>query len=380
MPTRLEWRFPQWFEFDRIGGMEILRRETEGPVPLEPFKFIRHKVRAKSGLPIRGGLARAAAWGYLFKNYDIKDWVQFAETYGQPLRVGTYPAAASPEDRLTLLRAVAAIGTDAAAIIPEGMKIEFVKDATGRATADIYDRLAAFLDAQVSKAVLGQTLTTQEGESGSYSLGQVHDAVRGDIERSDARQLAATLNRDLARPLVDLNRGPQKAYPKICIGRAEETDIVQLSDALAKLVPLGLRVKASQVRGKIGLDEPEDEDEVLAQPAAPQLPPGFPGATPDGDAEDPQETARAIAAARVARPADRVDKLAAEAEAAAAGAAEELIDRIRKLVDGAASLDEVAEQLLEIYRDLPVDRLADAMREALVVAELMGRSDRADGR
>src|SRR5208282_3292162 len=50
-----------------------------GSQPLAPFKFITHFGKAKSGLPIRGGLARIAAWAYLFKNYVLKDWVTFAE-------------------------------------------------------------------------------------------------------------------------------------------------------------------------------------------------------------------------------------------------------------------------------------------------------------
>ena len=32
---------------------------------------------------------------YLFKNYDLKDWVSFAEVYGLPLRLGKYAPGAS---------------------------------------------------------------------------------------------------------------------------------------------------------------------------------------------------------------------------------------------------------------------------------------------
>ncbi|NNG04901.1 MAG: DUF935 domain-containing protein, partial [Inquilinus sp.] len=195
MPARLEWRFPQWFQFDRRDGRTPLLRGDAGPESLLPYKFVLHIHKSKSGLPIRGGLARAAAWCYLFKNYDIKDWVAFAEVYGQPLRVGKYHPGATEGDRKTLLKAVANIGSDAAAIIPSSMLIEFVKaDQTG--SVDLYERLAEYLDKQTSKAVLGQTLTTEVKE-GSRAAAQVHDGVRDDIERSDAHQLAASLNRDL---------------------------------------------------------------------------------------------------------------------------------------------------------------------------------------
>ena len=72
--------------------------------PLVPYKFIVHVAKAKAGLPIRGGLARAAGWAYLFKNYVLKDWVTFAEVYGQPLRVGKYGPGATEQDKETLLQ------------------------------------------------------------------------------------------------------------------------------------------------------------------------------------------------------------------------------------------------------------------------------------
>ncbi len=122
------------------------------------------------------------------------------------------------------------------------------------------------LDNQLSIAVLGQTLTTQPGESGSFSLGQVHNQVRQDIERSDGRQLAATLRRDLVVPIVDLNHGPQMAYPAVRIEREDAVDVELLSRALERLVPLGLRVPVDQVRAWLGLSAPTDDDDVLEPP------------------------------------------------------------------------------------------------------------------
>ena len=54
--------------------------------------------------------------------------------------------------------------------------------------------------------------------------------------------------RDLAMPLVSLNHGIRKAYPRILIERKTATDAALLADALDKLVPLGLRVRADEAR------------------------------------------------------------------------------------------------------------------------------------
>ena len=302
IPKRLVWRDPRWFMFDWISGEELLVRtmRDEGPLapadgsavaphygrarwasgvdptkgiqpltaPLAPFKFIVHVAKAKAGLPVRGGIARAAGWAYLFKNYVLKDWVTFAEIFGQPLRLGKYNPGATEADKQALLSAVANIGTDAAAIIPESMLIEFV-ETRGAGGAEVYERFCEYLDRQVSKAVLGQTLTTEtprEG-GGSRAAAQVHDAVRRDIMESDARRLGATLSRDLARPIVDLNLGPQRRYPQIALGLSADNDVKLFADMVAELADRGLRVGQRAVLRRLGLPEAA-ADEPLLEPAA----------------------------------------------------------------------------------------------------------------
>src|SRR5579885_453830 len=242
IPQRIVWRDPRWFMFDWVSGEQVLVRtlRTEGPMipptrmihtasgeigiqpataPLHPFKFITHIAKAKAGIPIRGGLARAAGWSYLFKNYVLKDWVTFAELYGQPLRVGKYGPGATDNDKNLLLRAVANMGTDASAVVPDSMVIELLENKQTTASSKLYEDFCEYIDKQISKAVLGQTLTTELPRGGgSRAAAQVHDAVRRDLSQDDARKLAATLNRDLVRPLIDLNRGTRRRYPKIAIG------------------------------------------------------------------------------------------------------------------------------------------------------------------
>ncbi|HSI41774.1 MAG TPA: DUF935 domain-containing protein [Xanthobacteraceae bacterium] len=275
----LKWRDPRFFTFACEDLETPLLREVGEPVALAPAGWIVHTAKMKSGLPIRGGLARAAAWSFIFKSYTVKDWAIFVEAYGQPLRLGKYDGSATNADKDVLLQAVSAIGTDYAAIIPQSMAIEFVKaDIAG--SHELYEKRADWLDRQVSKAVLGQTGTT-DALAGGYAVGKVHDGVRADIEVADARQVAATLNRDLVRPLCMLNLGDLKRYPRIRIGRPNEMDLDKLVTNVAKLVPLGLRVGMSTMRDRLGLPDPEEGEEVLA-PAA-KAAPSQPVGTGDPD-------------------------------------------------------------------------------------------------
>ena len=270
MPERLEWRDPRWFGFDpRTGRGPYLRGENGLLEPLAPAKFVAHTHKTKSGLPIRGGLARAACWAYLFKNFDLKSWVLFAEVYGHPLRVGRYGTEATDSERQTLLRAVRNISSDHAAIIPESMALEFI-DAKAQGNAQIFEKLAEYLDRQLSKLVLGQTGTTDTGSR--VGTANAHERVRADIELDDAEQLAAVLNRDLVRPLVVLNMGPMNAYPQLKVYRAEQEDLDSMVGRLGTLVPMGLKVGASSVRDKLGFPDPDPGEECLGDPTRADTP------------------------------------------------------------------------------------------------------------
>ncbi|WP_020179795.1 DUF935 domain-containing protein [Methylopila sp. M107] len=266
-PVEFKYRDPRFFVFDRLSLSELrLAVDTsfDGEL-LQPFKFIRHLPRAKMGIPLRRGLARPAGFAFLVQQFGLQSWASFAEIYGVPFRLGKYHSAASDTDKRALLTAVRMIAQDAAAICPTGMEIEFHK-VEGQHGADVFGELIDYVDKQVSKLVVGQTMTSDDGAS--MAQAKVHNEVRLDILRADCKQLAQTLNRDVVEPFVIMNFGPQDAYPQVALNVAEPEDTVALSDALAKLVPLGLRVGQKGIREKLGISEPSTDDELLGPPKA----------------------------------------------------------------------------------------------------------------
>lgn len=263
-PDRLERRDPRWFRFDR-GDLSTPVMLTDGgaEVPLPPAKFIYARIGAKSGLPLRSGLGRIALWSYLFKQFTQRDWQIFIQTYGQPLRLGKWQAGASEQDKDTLFRAVANIAGDCAAIVPDSMQIEFVESGQLSATGELYKQRCDQIDQGVSKLILGQTATT-DAVTGGLGSGKEHRQVQEDIERADARALAAILNRDLIRPWFRLNRGEAfDRFPRLKIERPEEEDLEAFGRALTPFIDRGLKVGLKAVRDKFGLPEPEGDEEVL---------------------------------------------------------------------------------------------------------------------
>lgn len=393
-PARLEWRDPRWFTFARHDlATPLMLGENGEQLPLQPFKFVYARIKAKSGLALRSGLARIVLWAYLFKKFTERDWAVFSQTYGQPLRVGKYGAGASKEDREKLFRAVANIAGDCAAIVPESMMIEFIETGNLGAAIDLYEKRGDWYDKQVSKAVLGQTATT-DAVTGGLGSGKEHRQVQEDIERADAKALQAILNRDLIRPWVQLEWGPQPVYPRLIIGRPEEEDLKAFSDALSPFLSSGLRVKQSEIRDKFGLSQPDAEDEILGGTAQNQPPAGNVTGTDASnpplntdltgqerrDADPGTEAALQAETATVAR-SDKSDPaavLAGRLETEAAPAIAAMIDRIEAMVNAAGSLEELHENLLSGFPDLDDRQLAAAMAMASLAGHAGGRAVQED--
>jgi len=405
MPAGLKRRDPRWFQFNVIDGETLLLRDVGPPLLLPPFKFIDHRHPAKSGLPIRSGLARAVAWCWLFKNYSVKDWVAFAEVFGMPLRLGKHDVGETEANIRKLAQAVSNIGSDAAAVISKSMEIEFLDGKAGsKDPGGLYKDLASYLDQQVSKVVLGQTATT-DAIAGGHAVGKTHNEVRRDIMAADAIMLQGTLNRDLVRPMVDLNNGPPASgiYPAIRIGLPEAADIKAMSDALQILVPLGMRVTEKWARDKLGAPEPDEDEAVLTVPAAPPAadPNGGPAApatpTPE-DAVDRGEEGEVAAdpAEAGSTRLSRFSKLLMGHSGAGAGArsaaggrdavdtaiedalsdwrpiARALTSPIEKLVAGSASLEEVRDGLAGLVDAMSVDDVAELLAQAGFKARVAG--------
>ena len=230
--------------------------------PLEMYKFIVHEPNLLSGKQITSGLSFTALFYWLIKTYDVSSWAAFADRFGYPVRIGKYGRKATKEDIATLKRAVAAIGADVGAVIPDSMLIDIIESKTTASNATVYQDIAEWVDKQLSKLVLGQTASA-EGTPGKLGDSQDQQTVRQDILKADVRQLEQTLNRDLVIPYVNFNFGEQERYPKLRIKYVEPKNVQLIVDSVTKLVPLGLKVKAQEMHTLLGLSAPEKDDEIL---------------------------------------------------------------------------------------------------------------------
>ena len=265
----MQWHVPQRFIIDPFNQRELLLAGNGlgDDEPLWENAWLVHTHKAKSGYLVRGGLHRALVWSYVFKNYSVRDLAEFLEIYGLPLRLGTYPAGATNGEKLTLLRAVMEIGHRAAGIIPQGMMIDFKEAAKG--SSDPFMDMIKWCEMSQSKAILGGTLTSQaDGKSSTNALGKVHEETRLEIRDSDAKQLASSISRDVIGALMRINypNVSPRRYPKFVFDLAETEDIGVYSEALPKLVSIGMQIPAPWAHKRLGIPMVSGDEPVLAVP------------------------------------------------------------------------------------------------------------------
>lgn len=368
LPKKMIWRNPSWFQFDRNDGHTLRLRDgtSINGVDLQPYKYIVHRHASKSGLTIRSGVARPCAWMWLFKNFSVKDWVIFTEAYGQPIRIGKYHAGASKEDRDVLMRAVANIGSDAAAIIPDSMIIEFIESQGKTGTVDAFERLCKFCDEQMSKAVLGQTTTTDALSSGLAGNAS-HNDVRGDISRSDAKQLAATLNEQLIPAIIILNKGPRQSYPHVNIGSPEPVDLEKLSVTADRAVRMGMKVSHKGMMDKLGLPAAENDEDAIKLPETAAPPAGFGQGFASAKPGDV-----VTAAAAVQRQPDMIDALADDMSKDWEEIMNPIVAEIEAAIQDAETFEELNTKLLDVIAKMKMDPVVEKVARAIFAARIAG--------
>lgn len=320
------------------------------PVPAR--KFIVHTFGSKNGSPYGLGLGSRLFWPVFFKRQDITFWLTFVDKFASPTPIGTYPRGAQPPEQAKLLDALQAIAHDAGVIVPEGMEVKLL-EAQRSGSIDTYERLARYMDEQMSEAVLGETgSTNQSGGGGSRARDEVGNEIRLELVKADADLLSGSVNTGLVRWITAMNV-PGANPPRVWRDCQEPEDLKARADRDKIIVDMGFKPTLKYILDTYGGEWTEQT-------------------TPASPSQEPADFADEKAAATE-------DLQVAELEAAAAEPMTAMIDAIRTLVDDAESLEDLRDKLLGAWPQIDADRLAEVMGEAFQAAALAGRYDVLEG-
>ena len=235
-----------------LRGRSILIRENDLsgiPYEADPQLII-------LGQDLDWGLLLKATPYAIYKRGGFGDWSQWVELFGMPRRVGKYNAY-DPESRKLLEEAFDKAGSAPWMVVPKETEIDTEESSSGNGSS--YDQFRKACNEEILITVLGQTLTTVQGDKGARSLGEVHKEVEEGKNKSDLRFVQRVLNSRVL-PLLEA-RGYPVAGGKFIFPKAVEqlsvSDVVSLSRIMD--------IPRSFLHEKYSIPVPQDGEPVAGE-------------------------------------------------------------------------------------------------------------------
>ena len=150
------------------------------------------------GRPDDLGLYLKAAPQVIAKRNALAFWDNFSELFGMPLRIAKVNARDQKaiDDAHSMLQQM---GHNFSAVFDEGTEIQLVENSKGDAF-NVYDRRIDRANSEMSKLVIGQTMTIEDGSSLSQS--ETHLKVFQNLVESDCDLIRDVVNNQLLPRMV----------------------------------------------------------------------------------------------------------------------------------------------------------------------------------
>jgi phage gp29-like protein len=233
-------------------GVDLLEEYPAG-------NFIHYLPRVNGDVRVREGLARVLLWLALFRNWGVRDWLLLAEMGWKPWRIASYTKSSDGKDREFARGALRALSSTGAAVKPDSIDLDvFWPKMSGAGLQSVHREMSEFFGQEMSKATVGQTLTTEAGSRGARSLGEVQNNIRLDVRDFDVTGVEASVNRDIVAHIYGFNwptarRGTFRFKTEADLERIDVAEIVsKLADKLD--------IPEDWVREKIGIRKPSDDE------------------------------------------------------------------------------------------------------------------------
>jgi len=341
-------------------------------VPLR--KFLVLSSGSKVSNPYGSGLGMRLYWPVWFKKNGVRFWAIFLEKFGSPTVVGKYPPGTPIDQQDALLQAIEAIQQEAAVKIPDNMIVEIL-EAQRTGSIDSYKQWQDHWNKAISLVIVGQTLTTDVGSSGSRALGQVHNEVRLDLVKDDADEISECLNSQLIKWLVDYNFPGVTLYPKFWIRTDPEKDLVALATRDNTLAHLGLPIGQKYFYDTYAIPQPDPGEPIIVPPAGA----GAAGnAGGNGNGMDPEFSGRrapkVFLFSEGMKPNQAsIDQLIAYAVSRRVGV-DEFLSEVAASIKGAATRDQAVNHLLALKNRLPAPSSVDGGTNLIATGKMIGRA------
>lgn len=202
LPVKVTPKPAWWFHLDSNNLLKFKEKTNPMGVAVDMRKFVVCSVGATYDNPYGQSALSRCFYPVLFKKGGFKLWSLFVQKYGMPFLVGKMKAETNVEAN-QLLKILMQLNQNAVTVLPPDVDLQTIE--AGANSSANYNDFINSCNNEISKAILSQTLTTENNTSvGSNAMAQTHFAVKEEVVNADKRMIEKAFN-TVIRHIVDLN-------------------------------------------------------------------------------------------------------------------------------------------------------------------------------
>jgi len=279
LPVSITPKPPEWFHWhinaSGVPELRFLSREhpIDGEPAPDPWTLICPRIKPSFENPYGRGVASRCFWPIVFKRAGLEFWLNYMERFGTPWVMGKIEQGGTETDLTTFTDQLKALVQDAVIAVNGNRSVEILESKNrGGNGAEGFKILCDFMDSQISKTVLGHTLSTDSGAKASYAATKGAMTVRDDIQKRDITMMRSIWN-DIINLILIRNGYIETPRPHAVAYHADEveTERATRDESLSRA---GVRFSKNYFTRTYHLED-GDIDEII-EPSKLQAS-GFPG-------------------------------------------------------------------------------------------------------
>lgn len=319
-------------------------------------KLIFHKHPVDMGVITDFSLASKLVWYFSLKHLAMAHHMQYFDSVATPPLV-----AKSNGDEDALVDALYQLKSAGVGVFGSDDEVAFLNISS---KADFL-QFIEYIDRQIATTVLGNTLSTGEGNRGSYSQSQTHENRQKEVLAFDGKLIATTIS-DYLNRLEALNFAQPKGV-SFSFNLKEQRDLKELSEVVKNLSDSGYELDPDDVENQLGfkiigkkeppknkLAEASTSNNSIKAPSPETLPCGC--ISNNGSGQN--------------KPYDILDTKQPDTRAME----QALLSQIETLLTDANSFDDAYEALLDAYPNFAIDELEANLFKAVANSALLAEA------
>lgn len=259
------------FDIRTDDGLELLSTDTSTQLftrsVIDPETHILVRYNPLDGIEENfvGSFMRTNMIYSWIKYFDYFNWAKGNEKFADPTVWAQYRQGSQPSEVAAVVEGLEKLGTDSRAAFSDDVKLNLLESMrTGSVSA--HKELVDAIKAEQSISILGQTLTSDVQDKGSFAAAKVHNFVRADIMWSDLLALQDAISEQYIVQDYLKNYGePAEAFPLFRFNTDETEDSEANARVFAEVKSVDPKFPfiKKEVYKKLGYSEPQEGDATI---------------------------------------------------------------------------------------------------------------------